>query len=70
MEEVKRTKHIAIKTTFSYTPDFSHRGFLTGGNKSDISFASELTNNVQGCYALEDKGDDSDRKKLHYAIFL
>lgn len=41
-------------------------GFLTGGNRADISLADELTANVYGCFVVEDKGYDSDehRKNL------
>ena len=35
-------------------------GFLTGGNVSDITKASELTSDVLGCYVVEDMGYDSD----------
>ena len=38
-------------------------GFLTGGNKADISFADELSANVFGCYILGDKGYDSNRHR-------
>ena len=38
-------------------------GFLTGGNKADISFADELTAEVVGCYVIEDKGYDSDKHR-------
>ena len=41
-------------------------GFLTGGNRADISVANELTADVFGCFVVEDKGYDSDehRKNL------
>ena len=35
-------------------------GFLTGGNKADVSFAEELTEKVIGYHVVEDKGYDSD----------
>ena len=35
-------------------------GLLTGGNESDISVADDLTEEVYGCYVVEDKGYDSD----------
>lgn len=35
-------------------------GFLTGGNVSDITMANELTENIVGCYVIEDRGYDSD----------
>lgn len=34
-------------------------GFLSGGNKADISVANDLTAEVSGCYIIEDKGYDS-----------
>ena len=39
-------------------------GFLTGGNKADISMADELTEEIFGCYVLEDKGYDSDKHRV------
>ena len=39
-------------------------GFLTGGNKADISMADELTEEIFGCYVLEDKGYDSDKHRI------
>lgn len=35
-------------------------GFLTGGNIHDVSVAEEAFENIYGCYALADKGYDSD----------
>ena len=50
--------HLAI------TPDFKIiEGFLTGGNRADISFADDLTAEVVGCWIIEDKGYDSDRHR-------
>ncbi|ETO91948.1 MAG: hypothetical protein P857_1129 [Candidatus Xenolissoclinum pacificiensis L6] len=51
-----------LKPHLAITPEFKIiEGFLTGENKADISFASELTKNV-----VEDKGYNSDKhsKKL------
>ncbi|ETO91570.1 MAG: hypothetical protein P857_17 [Candidatus Xenolissoclinum pacificiensis L6] len=46
-------------------------GFLTGGNKEDISFASELAKHVQGCYVVEDKGYEVLEKNYKkYPIFV
>ena len=39
-------------------------GFLTGGNVNDISVADQLTEDVYGCYILEDKGYDSDKHRV------
>ena len=38
--------------------------FLTGGNKADISMAYEITEEIFGCYVLEDKGYDSDKHRI------
>jgi hypothetical protein len=52
--------HLAI------TPDFQViEGYLSGGNKADISCADELTARVSGCYILEDKGYDSNRHRQY-----
>ena len=52
--------HLAI------TPDFKIvEGFLTGGNKADISFANELSAYVFGCYIIEDKGYDSNKHRAN-----
>jgi transposase len=42
-------------------------GFLSGGNKADISFADDLTADVFGCYVVEDKGYDSDKHRQSLA---
>lgn len=47
------------------TPDFSIiEGFITPGNKADISFAGELTAEVYGCFIIEDKGYDSNAHRV------
>ena len=52
--------HLAI------TPDFRIiEGFLTGGNKADVSFADELTANIYNCRIIEDKGYDSNRHRAN-----
>ena len=38
-------------------------GFLSAGNVSDVSVADELTENISGCYVLEDMGYDSDNHR-------
>lgn len=42
-------------------------GFLTGGNVADITVAAALTEDVYGCYVLEDKGYDSDKHRVNLA---
>ena len=39
-------------------------GFLTGGNKADISMEDELTEEIFRCYVLDDKGYDSDKHRI------
>ena len=39
-------------------------GFLTGGNKADISMEDDLTEEIFGCYVLDDKGYDSDKHRI------
>lgn len=54
--------HLAI------TPDFKIiEGFLSGGNRADISFANDLTVEVFGCWVIEDKGYDSNRHRITLA---
>jgi len=54
--------HLAI------TPDFTViEGFLTGGNRADISVANELTAEISGCYIIEDKGYDSNNHRTYLA---
>ena len=38
-------------------------GFLTGGNTPDSAVAHELTNNIVGCFIVEDKGYDSNKNR-------
>lgn len=38
-------------------------GFLTGGNRHDISVAEELTAEIVGCYVLQDRGYDSNKNR-------
>ena len=46
------------------SPDFHIvEGFLTGGNRADISVADDLTADVFGCFVVEDKGYDSDEHR-------
>ena len=42
-------------------------GLLSGGDVADISEADNLTEDVYGCYVVEDKGYDSNEHsvKLH-----
>ena len=40
-------------------------GFLSGGNRSDICVANELTAEVSGCYIIEDKGYDSNSHRAY-----
>jgi hypothetical protein len=55
---------LTTKLHLAITPDFRiTEGFLTGGNKADISFADELLANISGCYVIEDKGYDSNRHR-------
>ena len=36
-------------------------GLLVGGNIPDMVVAHELTDNIVGCYVVEDKGYDSNK---------
>lgn len=36
-------------------------GFITGGNRADISFADDLTREIYECYVIADKGYDSNQ---------
>jgi transposase len=48
------------------TPDFHIiDGFLSGGNRADISCADDLTIAVTGCAIIEDKGYDSNRHRAY-----
>ena len=48
------------------TPDFKIvEGFLSGGNRADISLANDLTADVSGCYIIEDKGYDSNNHRIY-----
>lgn len=38
-------------------------GLLSGGNIADITEANDLTEDVYGCYVVEDKGYDSDEHR-------
>jgi len=38
-------------------------GLLSGGNTADIAEADDLTEDVSGCYVIEDKGYDSDQHR-------
>ena len=38
-------------------------GLLSGGNVADITEANDLTEDVYGCYVVEDKGYDSDEHR-------
>ena len=40
-------------------------GMLTGGNVADISVADYLMEDVYDCYAIEDKGYDSDKHRIN-----
>lgn len=52
--------HLAI------TPDFIViEGFLSGGNRADISVANELTAEIFNCYVIEDKGYDSNNHRMY-----
>lgn len=52
--------HLAI------TPDFHIiEGYLSGGNRADISCANDLTASVSGCYIIEDKGYDSNNHRMY-----
>ena len=52
--------HLAI------TPDFHIvEGYLSGGNRADISCANDLTASVSGCYIIEDKGYDSNKHRIY-----
>jgi hypothetical protein len=59
---------LTTKLHLAITPDFKIiEGFLTGGNRADISFADDLTAEVFGCWVIEDKGYDSNghRRELN-----
>jgi hypothetical protein len=52
-------------------------GMLTGGNVADISVADKITEDISGCYVIEDKGYDSDKHRVSvlnqaiiYQLFL
>lgn len=48
------------------TPNFRIvEGYLSGGNRSDIACADDLTAHVSGCYIIEDKGYDSNRHRVY-----
>jgi hypothetical protein len=52
--------HLAI------TPEFHIvEGYLSGGNRADISCADGLTAFVSGCYIIEDKGYDSNNHRIY-----
>jgi transposase len=52
--------HLAI------TPNFIViEGFLSGGNRADISVANELTAEIFNCYVIEDKGYDSNNHRIY-----
>lgn len=38
-------------------------GFLSGGNRSNISFANDLTAEFFGCWVVEDKAYDSNQHR-------
>lgn len=40
-------------------------GFLTGGNRNDIAVAEELTEDIVGCYVLQDRGYDSNKNRIN-----
>jgi len=52
--------HLAI------TPEFHIvEGYLSGGNRADISCADGLTASVSGCYIIENKGYDSNNHRIY-----
>jgi len=52
--------HLAITSDFIVI-----EGFLSGGNRADISVANELTAEISGCYIIEDKGYDSNSHRIY-----
>jgi transposase len=52
--------HLCIAATGQWV-----EGFLTPGNTHDVSVADELTQDIFGCYVLEDRGYDSDPHRSH-----
>jgi transposase len=57
---------LTTKLHLAITPDFRIiEGFLTGGNKADISFADELSAGIYDCYIIEDKGYDSNSHRAN-----
>ena len=60
---------MTTKLHLAITPDFRIvEGFLTGGNKADISYADELSAGVFDCYIIEDKGYDSNKHRQNLLL--
>lgn len=58
---------MTTKLHLAITPDYRVvEGQLSGGNVADITMADALTDEIVGCYIVEDMGYDSDdhRQKL------
>ena len=57
---------LTTKLHLAITPDFHIiEGYLTGGNRADISCADDLTASVSGCYIIDDKGYDSNNHRMY-----
>lgn len=57
---------LTTKLHLAITPDFHIvEGYLSGGNRADISCANDLTASVSDCYIIEDKGYDSNKHRIY-----
>lgn len=57
---------LTTKLHLAITPDFCIiEGYLSEGNRADISCANDLTAAVSCCYIIEDKGYDSNQHRLY-----
>lgn len=57
---------MTTKLHLAITPDFRIvAGYLSGGNRADISCADNLTASVFGCYIIEDKAYDSNKHRSY-----